>query len=248
MNCNNCGEIVSGKYCSHCGQSANVGTVTMASLMQELSGSIFKVNKGFLYTFIGLLKRPGESIQAYLNGKRKSHVKPITYVLTLSTIYFLVSQITGQNTWMDEIIVGFTTGAYDAGEGIEIPAALTWFSKNYAYTTLLLLPVFSLASYLFFRRGGRNYLEHIVLNSYISGQQAVVYASFMLLNAVVQAEILEVLPVFVSIFYAVWVLGQFFPEGNRMIHLLRSFLTYLLYLMASIGLLVAVMGITELLS
>ena len=108
--------------------------------------------------------------------------------------------------------------------------------------------MFSLASYLFFRRGGRNYLEHIVLNSYISGQQAVVYVCFLLLNVVVQAEILEVLPVFFSIFYAVWVLGQFFPEGNRMMHLLRSLLTYLLYLIVSSGLLILVMGITELLS
>jgi hypothetical protein len=248
MNCKNCGEIVSGKYCSHCGQNANVGTVTMASLMQEVSGSIFKLNKGFLNTFIGLFRRPGESIKEYLTGKRKSHVKPITYVLTLSTTYFLVSQITGQNTLMDEIIVGFAQGAHDSGEGVEIPAALLWFAKNYAYTTLLLLPVFSLASYLFFRKGGRNYLEHIVLNSYISGQQAVLYACFMLLNVVVKAKILEVIPVFVSIFYAVWVLGRFFPEGNRVMHILRSLLTYLLYLIVSVGLLVAVMGISELLS
>jgi hypothetical protein len=245
MNCKNCGKIVQDKYCSHCGQSSNVDKITTSNLVLELYESVFQINRGFFYTLKNLFKRPGNSITEYLNGSRKRHFKPITYVLTLSTIYFLISQISGQNTWMDDLISGFSSGAYDSEE---IPAILVWFSKNFAYTTLLLLPVFSFASYIAFLGLGRNYLEHIVINSYTTGQQAIFYSLFTILKTFIDSEIMESLPVLIAFSYTLWVFRQLFKKGSRFANILRSILTYILYLIFSFGILLTVMGISEILS
>lgn len=248
MNCKNCGETVQGQYCSHCGQNSNVDKITLPSLLHELSESVFQINRGFLYTVKELLKRPGNSIEEYLSGRRKRYYKPIAYVLTLSTLYFLVTQITGQNTWMDDLISGFSRGAYDAGKETEVPSVLIWFAKNFAFTTLLLLPVFSLASYLSFSGLGRNYLEHFVINSYVTGQQAIFYAVFALINTFADSYMLELIPVLVAFSYAIWVFWQFFKEGKRMVNILRSILTYILYLAFSLIMLIFVLGISEILN
>jgi len=245
MNCKNCGQIVEGNYCSNCGQKTSVVRLTFSTLVKELSESIFQVNRGFFYTFKELLLRPGEGIKDYLDGKRKRHFKPIAYLLLLSTLYFLVTQVSGQNTWMDDIITGFTLGALDKGDSLQMPPVITWLSKNYAYTTLLLLPVFTLASYFSFRKYGINYVEHFVLNSYITGQQAVAYSILALIQTFVAYKPLEALPLFISLSYAFWVFAKFFKTGHKLNIFLRSILTYAIYMILSGGILTVILGIIE---
>ena len=246
MNCKNCGHIVDGKFCTNCGQKSNVSTVNFPNFLNEISESVFQINKGFFYTLRELTVRPGNSLREFLNGKRKYHFKPIAYVLTLSTVYFLITQITNQNTWVDDAITGWMNGATGQKSGVEIPKITTWFSKNYAYSTLLLLPVFSLASYISFLKFGKNYLEHIVVNSYITGHQAIFYSLFAIGGTFIESDVIEIFPLLVAISYTFWVYRQFFSEGNRTMNILRSIITYILYLIFSFGLLVVLAGINEL--
>jgi hypothetical protein len=246
MNCKNCGYSVEGNYCSHCGQKASVGRITFSSILQEVSESIFQVNKGFSHTLIGLFVRPGDSINEYLEGKRKSHFKPIAYLLILSTVYFLTTQALNQATWVGDIITGWMTGAAELSSDAEIPGLVTWLLSNYAYLTLLLVPVFSLASYLAFYTFRKTYLEHIVINSYITGQQAIFYAFFILGRAVIDHELMELLPVVLAVSYTFYVFWRLFSAGNRMMNVLRSIITYLLYGLFCFVLLGVLMGIKEL--
>lgn len=248
MTCKNCGHPISGNYCTHCGQSAKVNKITFTNFLEDISEGVFQVNKGFFYTFKELSVRPGHSIKAFLKGKRKRHFKPIAYVLTLSTLYFLVSQLIDQPTWIDDGISGFVGAVFDEEQRSDSTAlkVLTWFSKNYAYVTLLLLPLFSLASYLSFRKLEANYLEHIVLNAYITGHQAVLYILSIFIRSSTDNSFLEMLPFLFSIAYLFWVFRQFFSSGNRIINFLRSTLTYVLYFIFSLLLLAVVLGIAEL--
>tara|TARA_Y100001935_G_scaffold121525_1_gene100546 strand:+ start:9593 stop:10342 length:750 start_codon:yes stop_codon:yes gene_type:complete len=229
MKCKNCGEDVDGNYCSHCGQSAGVEKITLSTLAHEISTSIFQLDRGFFFTLKELFVRPGASIRDYLNGKRKQHFKPIAYVLTLSTVYFLISKLTGQNTWMGDIITGISHGAMESEKDLMIYSFLSWFSDNFAYTTLLLLPVYSLTSYVSFKRFGINYPEHVILNSYIIGQQAIIYTLFAFIRLISDHEIFEMLSFIFSFLYAIRVFYAFFEEGNRLVNILRSVSTYLLF-------------------
>lgn len=235
MDCKNCGEKVEGNFCSNCGQSIKVNRINLPNFLNEVSESVFLLNKGFLYTVINLFKHPGESIRNFLDGKRKYHYKPLAYVLVLSTVYYLVSRIAEKNTIVEDLVLGFFS--YDSEEAKEIPSVLKWFSSNYAYATLLLIPIFSLASYITFFRYGRNYLEHIVMNAYVTGQQAIFYSIFISLQIFIANDILEVIPLLLSLAYAFWVFWGFFTEGSRIKNIFRSLLTYILYLTIITGIL-----------
>ncbi len=245
MNCKNCGHSIGGKFCSNCGQNSKVGRINLANFLNEVTESVFQINKGFFYTLRELSVRPGKSLKEFLNGKRKKHFKPIAYVLTMSTLYFLITQITHQNTWMDDLLSGWMEGATGKTKEIQVPTIFIWFSKNYAYSSLLLLPIFSLASYLSFLKFDTNYLEHFVINSYITGQQAILYSLFAIVGTVIESDVMEMLSLLVAISYTCWVFWQFFSEGNRMINILRSIMTYMLYMIFNLGLLLALMGINE---
>lgn len=221
-----------GNFCSNCGQRTTVDKITLSNFIKEATNSIFQIDRGFFHTMLALFTQPGESIKAYLTGKRKYHFKPIAYVLTLSTIYFLISQSLEQATFINDAVAGFASGASDTKRGTEYIPLLEWFAKNYAYTILMLLPIAALASYLSFLKAGYNYLEHFVLNTYLAGQLAIIYIVFTLLSlSGIHEDILVSIMLFASVTYTFWVFGQFFDTYSRIGVLLRSILTYVLYLL-----------------
>lgn len=245
MECKNCGKIVEGNFCSHCGQDSKVSKINLPNFLNQVTEKVFIADKGFFYTLINLFIRPGHSIRDFLNGKRKYHFKPIAYLLVLSSIYFLISRIAEQNTLIDDLVSGFFS--YDSENKNEIPPSLKWFSSNYAYSTLLLLPIFSFASFLSFLKYRKSYLEHIVINAYITGHQAIFYSIFISLEIVITHDILEVIPVILSITYTFWVFLQFFSEGSRVLTIFRSVLTYIIYMALSSGFLLAFANIKTML-
>lgn len=247
MNCKNCGHSLDGNFCSNCGQSARVSRINLPGFLNDISEDLLQVNRGFFFTLRELYVRPGESLREFLDGKRKNHFKPIAYVLTLSTLYFLIAQLTDQKTWIDDLLTGWMEGAIELSTDAKIPAFLIWLADNYAYVTLLLLPVFSLSSYLSFKKFGNNYLEHVVINSYITGQQAIIYSIFAFFGAFIDSDIVESLPLLIAIVYAFWVFVQLFSKGRPLGIMFRSILTYLLYAILSVGLLFVIMGMEKLL-
>jgi len=232
MNCKNCGREVAENYCPNCGQSTKVDRINLSNVVRELSESVFQIDKGLFYTAKELFVRPGRSIKEYLDGKRKKHFKPIAYALTLSTIYFILSQLLGSKTFVSDFLVGYTDAMETPTTETQQLALLKWFAKNYAYTTLFLLPIYALASYLAFYKAGFNYLEHFVLNAYITGQQAIIYALFSVSNLLIDnRDLLASATLCLSIAYAFYVFWQFFDAQSRIAVVLRALLTYVLSLL-----------------
>ena len=231
ITCKNCNHQFEGNFCPNCGQRTTVDKITWTNFIKEVTHSVFQIDRGFFHTMIALFTEPGESIKGYLTGKRKYHFKPIAYVLTLSTIYFLISRSLEEATFINDAVTGFASGVSKTNRGAEHLPLLRWFADNYAYTILLLLPFSTLASYLSFLKSGYNYLEHFVLNSYLTGQLAVFYIVFTLLSLIgIHEDILILAMTFISVIYTFWVFWQFFDGYSRLSIILRFILTYLLYL------------------
>ncbi len=198
--------------------------------MEELSDSIFQVNHGLFYTIKCMFLSPGHSIRAFLDGQRKGHFKPIAFVLTLSTVYFLVSQFSDSATLIDDFFSGYSDGGKERGFTTKESPIITWLSDNYAYTTLLLIPIFSLASYISFLGLDRNYLEHIVINAFITGQQAIFYSFFTVVGVLSKHEdISALIAVTISIVFNCWAFIQFYNGEKKGWVILRLFLTYFLF-------------------
>ncbi len=232
MHCKNCNQLVKENFCGQCGQSIKVSKINLPNFLGELTDNVFQINKGLFYTMKALFVSPGQTIKDYLSGKRKHHFKPIAYVFTLSTIYFLLSQLVHIETFIHDFVRGYMNAPDLSTVESEKITTLIWFTKNYAYTMLLLLPLNALASYLAFFGSGINYLEHFVLNAYITGQQSIIYASIAILSLLIpDDDLLSSISLCVSICYTFCVFWQFFSNQKKVAVVLRSVLTYILFIL-----------------
>ena len=229
MNCKNCGSQIEGKFCFNCGQSAKVDKLNLQSFLTELVDNVFQINKGLFFTIKELSLKPGHTIKFFLEGKRKNHFKPIAYVFLLSTIYFLVSKLSDSPTLIEDFFAGASDGVQKQDSIVKFPI-VEWLSNNYAYTTLLLIPIFSLASFISFLGLKRNYLEHIVINSYITGHQAIFYSFFAFVSIFFDHnEITVLIAVLISVLFNFWTYIQFFNDEKKGIVIVRLILTYVLF-------------------
>lgn len=121
-------------------------------------------------------------------------------------------------------------------------------AKNYAYATLISIPFFSLMSYLSFLKSGKNYLEHVVINSYITGQQAIIYLIFGVIIYFYGSSEIEYISLIISMLYTYWVYMQIFNKSHWALPLLWTTLTYLLYFVVGVLLIVFIITIPEILN
>ncbi|WP_157961188.1 DUF3667 domain-containing protein [Lutibacter citreus] len=197
-------------------------------MLEEISNSIFQVNRGILFTIKELFTRPGKSIREYLEGKRKKHFKPLAFVLLASTLYVLTTYLTDMNTYLGDSMFGIaeslSKNTTDASASVKF---LNWLANNNAYSTLLFLPIFSLASYLVFKKSKYNYFEHLILNFYITGQQTVIYLIFSLVFF--KGYYMPSFPFILGIIFNFWVFNQFFKNNKTIKNMLLILLTYILF-------------------
>jgi hypothetical protein len=73
--CLNCGESVSGKFCSECGQTIETHRFQLRDIFtQDFLKKIFYYDKGLFYSLKHLYTRPGHTVREYIEGKRVSHL------------------------------------------------------------------------------------------------------------------------------------------------------------------------------
>jgi len=132
------------------------------------------------------------------------------------------------------IINDFMEGFYGADgiglEGERETSIITMLMDNYAYTTLLLIPLYALSSYIIFRKEGYNYFEHLVLNCFITGHQAIFYSLAALIPVGNVHEIGVAIAVLCSVIFTFCVFWQLFKQKGILGVIIRTFLTYLLSL------------------
>jgi len=184
ITCKNCGNSYEGQFCNECGQKAGTGPINFKYVLNEIGNGVFQVDKGLFYTIKELFTRPGHSIRDYLEGKRVKHFRTISFLLITSTIYALVAYYLDLETVVSYMVGGMVEGLTDNhNDPLTVTSNavifLRWLIAHPAYFALVLFPVFSLASFLAFRKSGYNYFEHLILNAYLTGQQAIVYMIFV---------------------------------------------------------------------
>ncbi len=94
-NCLNCGEVLTGQHCSHCGQRATVRVLSMWAMVRDLLGDITNFDSRFWRTLLPLAFRPGVLTQDYLRGRRASYTPPFRMYLILSVAFFLLATLGG---------------------------------------------------------------------------------------------------------------------------------------------------------
>ncbi len=93
-NCLNCGAAIKGGFCYQCGQRVlDNSDRSLRQLLGEFLGNIFFLDNRLFLSLRYLLGFPGRMTVAFLEGKRKRFISPITLFLFLNLIYFFVNPL-----------------------------------------------------------------------------------------------------------------------------------------------------------
>ncbi len=98
--CLNCGTPLTGAFCSHCGQRAQLHR-TIGDVVHEVVHGITHFDGRFWKTLPMLLFRPGLLTRSYIEGRRASYIAPVpTFLMVVFFMFFALSFI----SWSDEML------------------------------------------------------------------------------------------------------------------------------------------------
>jgi len=92
-NCLNCGEVLTGQHCSHCGQRAKVQVISLWGLVKDFLGDVFDWDSRIWRTIRPLAFRPGLLTSEFLRGRRAHYTPPFRMYLILSVVFFLIASV-----------------------------------------------------------------------------------------------------------------------------------------------------------
>ena len=78
--CKNCQHEVSLKFCPNCGQTIDTPRITGKMMWREFLRVYMNIDKGLIFTFKRMLTHPGLAPLDYVEGKRNSYMKPLTFI------------------------------------------------------------------------------------------------------------------------------------------------------------------------
>jgi len=164
--CLNCGTTLRGEYCHACGQTKRTERIGWGWLMHQLALGLFSLDHGIPFTLKQLFTRPGHAVREYLEGKRKPYFPPVTLLLILSGAGVVLS-----NSFQIEMsLVSFD----DPGIKATVDGTKQWMLQNQSLIYLGMLPFMAVSGWLCMRHFGHGFIEHVLINVFISVQVAAV--------------------------------------------------------------------------
>ena len=150
--CKSCGSGGTGKYCSNCGQTYSTKRISLKGLLHDLFHFFTHLEKGFGYTLKQLIVAPGTMQREYVEGKRSKHQKP------LSMFFICISINAVARYFIFEILAKY----YHQ----DTLAAADYFHQYQIFLYIIIVPLMSALTWLFFWKGKYNYAEITVSQLY----------------------------------------------------------------------------------
>jgi len=238
VKCQNCGQVFEGRYCPHCGVDSESGPLNLKNFVKETVNSL-DIDRGFFKTCIILLIKPGLAIRKYLNENRHSLYNPVKLVLIIGAVVSLVV------FRFDTFAPSRNNPFYLALNLEDFDGYVYYSAKYFSFFQITSIPLFTLASWLFFKGSQYNFTQNLILNLYIAGGQFVINLLYALISVLFTYENMGIIAI-ANIGYNVWVLTTFFP-GKIIPNTLKSlfavaipqvgmfFINYLIYRAAPVG-------------
>ena len=159
--CLNCGAKLTSKYCPDCGQKATVDRITWRHLLDEIVHFFTHIENGFPRTTRELIIRPGAMHKNFLDGKRKTFHKPVSFLLIWVAVFLLVTTFTKRFGSFDS-----STSSSFLNIGLELEAMI---HKYQALIEILILPFTAFNGWLLLAYPKITYLEFLITGFYRFG-------------------------------------------------------------------------------
>jgi len=103
-NCANCGAVLTGRFCSVCGQREEPRVPTIWSVLGEFTNEVFGVESKFWRSFRHLIFKPGQLTLTFLLGRRQLYMSPLRLYLLLSIATFTYFAVLNSQGLLDASI------------------------------------------------------------------------------------------------------------------------------------------------
>jgi Protein of unknown function (DUF3667) len=103
--CQNCGSILLGEHCYHCGQPVKGMIRPLSSLMHDVADTILNIDSRLFRTLKPLYFQPGYLTNEYFAGRRVRYVTPFRLYFFLSVVAFFAIQLLLSNLEMNHVFV-----------------------------------------------------------------------------------------------------------------------------------------------
>lgn len=172
--CGNCSALLTGPYCSQCGEKKLTAKDYSLSHFAEETLDVFThLDSKFLRTLKVLFTKPGELSNAYFRGGRSRYTKPLTVFVIINIIFFIVQPHTGllrykYNNYMNSPAYSARVREHLLSTKEPEQTYATRFNANLHNQKKSLLivsvPLLALAMAVLFIGTRRRYAEHLVFS------------------------------------------------------------------------------------
>ena len=195
---------------------------------KEFREKLITWNESKLFTIKQLFTRPGNAIRDFIEGKRVNYIKPFSLFFVTAALFAFLYHYFNIDVF-SELEASGTDSERSKYQSINL-----WITGHYSFVTVLTLPLFAIGSYTAFRKQGYNYIEHLVLNTFIASQRMIVHiATFPLLyiyNGTNEIVYITRSLIAVDFVLMVWVYQQFFNKLTFSKSILKSIISYAIFL------------------
>ncbi|PST83168.1 hypothetical protein C7T94_11245 [Pedobacter yulinensis] len=167
--CLNCATHLTETYCPKCGQKSTTHRYSIKHFVEhDFVHGVWHVDRGLLFTVKQLFTRPGHSVREYIQGKRVNYFSFITLILLILTITTLIAPYV--HVKLSDLAPGNNRQAMTTLE--------QFISKYPKLVIVLMVPLNSVFSFLWFRKARLNFSEHLVANSYKAASELLIGLAF----------------------------------------------------------------------
>jgi hypothetical protein len=104
--CVSCGEVRTGRFCSHCGEKAvEEGDYAVRTFVRDTIHGLTSTESNTWRSFLTLITRPGQITADYLAGRRVRYLKPLQLFLFCNVIFFFSQAYFPINTFTTPLFV-----------------------------------------------------------------------------------------------------------------------------------------------
>jgi hypothetical protein len=178
--CRNCGSILTGEFCAHCGQAEHLGhPPTIAHFFHDLVHELLHVDGKIFLTLKALFFQPGKLTEEYWAGRVASWVRPLRVFIIVLAFQALVSRGQGPLNHQVQVKRSVLSGSLSvniasdlwkideqeksvAASDSEITEFSRKFEKGYTAVRYSSVLVFALAEWVLYRRRQPYFVNHLI--------------------------------------------------------------------------------------
>ncbi len=224
--CLNCGTPLQGKYCYNCGQEKISKRMSVKSILHDFFHSSFHWESAILNTINELFFSPGKFINRYIEGKRKSYAKPVTFFILMLSVYVIIFHLLSEDyfSYLNQALTGNKSDKI-IFKNVTPSELQHMISNKMNYLMFILPPAFAFFFRIFFRKTKINFAEALAFSFYVVGFGLLI-SSIFTLTGYIDIKILN-FRFFLTYAYYIYAMVQF-SQSKLFIGISKSIISLLL--------------------